>query len=84
MNLDSLRMQIDQIDQELMELFKKRIDVSFRIGEYKKIHNLPILDSIREQEILLQRKREFNDEKLWPSYESLLKEMMRLSKEHQK
>lgn len=84
MNLDELRKQIDQIDKEMMNLFKKRMDVSLLIGELKKNNHLPVLDSKREQEILLQKRNELNDEKLWPFYESLIKEIMRLSKEYQK
>ena len=35
MNLDELRLEIDKIDDELIKLFEKRMEVSAKIGEYK-------------------------------------------------
>ncbi len=84
MKLESLRSEIDKIDSEMMELFKKRMSVSQKIGQYKKMNKLPILDENREKELLEKRKNEFNDDKQWPLYESFIKEMMRLSKANQK
>ena len=52
MDLNELRLEIDQIDDELVKLFAKRMDVSARIGDYKKAHGLPILVPQREQEKL--------------------------------
>lgn len=83
MNLDNLRQEVDQIDQALMELFKARMAVSKKIGEYKIKNNLPILDASREKALIEMRKIAFNDDKLWPYYEAWLQETMRLSKEYQ-
>lgn len=83
MNLDELRTQIDQIDLLIQDLFKKRMALSKQIGIYKREHQLPVLDTKRELELLEQRRQSFKDETLWPYYESLLKEMLRLSKEIQ-
>ena len=52
MNLDNLRNEINGIDNELIELFQKRMEVASKIGEYKKQHDLPVLNSQREREIL--------------------------------
>ncbi len=84
MNLESLRKQIDQIDHEMMNLFKKRMNVSAQIGEYKKLNALPVFDEKREKELLDIRRIEFDNEKDWPLYEAFIKEMMRLSKVAQK
>ena len=35
MNLDNLRNEINEIDNELIELFQKRMEVASKIGEYK-------------------------------------------------
>ncbi|PKK89083.1 MAG: chorismate mutase [Tenericutes bacterium HGW-Tenericutes-6] len=84
MNLEELRKQIDEIDKEMMVLFKKRMSVSKQIGEYKRVNNVPILDVAREIEIMNKKKKELNDELLWPYYESFIKEVMSLSKDYQK
>ncbi len=52
MDITELRTQIDAIDEQLISLFIKRMDVAQKIGEYKKAHDLPILDPVREQEKL--------------------------------
>jgi len=51
-DLQDYRKQIDRIDNELIPLFKERIDVVRQIALYKKEHGLPILDVAREQEKL--------------------------------
>lgn len=52
MSLDEIRQQIDSIDQELLSLFKKRMDCAKQVGEYKKQNHMPILNETREQEII--------------------------------
>ncbi len=84
MNLEQLRLKINAIDDQMMDLFKARMAISQEVGIYKKNQGLPILDEKREQELLSLRKQKLNDESLWPHYESFLKEIMRLSKEVQK
>jgi len=54
-NLVSLRRQIDELDNNLLELLAKRMRVSREIGTYKKEHNMPILQSQRYDEILQNR-----------------------------
>ena len=52
MELQELRGQIDQIDDQLIKLFAERMAVSAAIGDYKKAHNLPIFAPSREREKL--------------------------------
>ena len=52
MNLDELRLEIDSIDDKLVELISQRMDVSAKIGEYKKQNNLPVYHPKREREKL--------------------------------
>ncbi len=84
MNLDELRKEIDAIDQKMMDLFKQRMDVSLKIGNYKKENNLSIYDEKRERELLEKRRVLYGDEKTWPYYESFLTHLMHLSKAYQK
>lgn len=53
MELKDYRKQIDDIDTQLLSLFAQRMDVSAAIAAYKKENNLPVLDSQREREKLL-------------------------------
>ena len=52
MSLEELRSQIDQIDDQLVELFVKRMSVAANIGDYKKANNLPVFVPSREREKL--------------------------------
>lgn len=47
-DIELLRKQISEIDAEIIGLIALRQQVSKKIGEYKKAHNLPVLDSARE------------------------------------
>jgi chorismate mutase len=55
--LEELRKIIDEIDDELMNVLKKRIQIIEEIGKYKKEHNITIFQLERWQEILRTRGR---------------------------
>ena len=46
-NIDQLRARIDVIDENLLSILKSRMAVSKKIGEYKKDHNIAILQMKR-------------------------------------
>jgi chorismate mutase len=53
--LDSLREQIDAIDQQLLELLSQRMDIVERIGHYKLKNNVAIMQLRRWEEMLTSR-----------------------------
>lgn len=50
-SLDSLRSRINELDQELIDLIAKRMEVAEEIGIFKKKHNITILQPERWEEI---------------------------------
>ncbi|MEE1057057.1 MAG: prephenate dehydratase [Acutalibacteraceae bacterium] len=52
MDLSEIRKEIDNIDSQLIELFKKRMECSRQVANYKKATNTSIMNLKREQEIL--------------------------------
>ncbi len=54
-NLTLLRQQIDQADNELLEILNKRMRISREIGQYKKEHRMPVLQTGRYDDILRSR-----------------------------
>ena len=54
-SLTELRSQIDKLDDELLELLSRRMRVSRDIGQYKKEHNMPVLQAQRYGELLTRR-----------------------------
>lgn len=54
-NLTLLRQQIDQIDNDLLEALSKRMRISREIGQYKKEHSMPVVQTGRYDDILNSR-----------------------------
>ena len=52
MELQELRLKIDEIDRELVKLFEARMDVAADVAAYKRENHLPVLDLTREREKL--------------------------------
>lgn len=52
MKIEDLRSQIDQIDTQLVELFKNRMQISLEIAKYKKASGMPVFDVSRERSLL--------------------------------
>ncbi len=52
MNLSDLRVEIDKIDDQLVNLFAQRMDIAAQIADFKKENNLPILVPARERDKL--------------------------------
>lgn len=53
--IHTLRKQIDELDNQLIELLAKRMRVCREIGQYKKEHNMTVLQTSRYNEILDKR-----------------------------
>ena len=54
-NLNILRQQIDQLDNELIEVLNKRMRVCREIGQYKKEHRMQVVQIGRYDDILKSR-----------------------------
>ena len=51
-DLSEIRVEIDEIDNQLVDLFKRRMDCAKEVGYYKKERGIPVLNQQRENEIL--------------------------------
>ncbi|WP_071130556.1 chorismate mutase [Enterococcus timonensis] len=80
--LDGLRAKIDHIDDQLLELLTKRLQIVGDVAQYKAEHKLPILNKGREEEILA-RLVPSNDAALTPFLKENFEQILRLSKEYQ-
>ena len=52
LNLSEIREEINEIDKEMIELFKKRMACASSVAQYKAERGLPVLDSERERALL--------------------------------
>ncbi len=81
-SLSTLRHQIDQMDDQLLELLAKRMRISGEIAQYKKEHNMPVLQTGRYDEILTKRVNQgvemnMSDEFLKTVFEAIHEESVR-------
>jgi len=53
--LGRLRDEIDEVDNQIISLLGRRMDLVKQVGEYKRDNNIPPLDSNRWQEVLDSR-----------------------------
>lgn len=74
--MDELRTEISEITAQMMTLFERRMEISKRIGDYKKAHHLPINDPQREQALIEKYRLESYPE----ASEAFLKTLFELSK----
>lgn len=51
-DLSKIREKINEIDNEIVKLWKERMETCLSVAQYKKENNLPVLDSKRETELL--------------------------------
>ena len=52
MELQDYRNQLDQIDDQLVALFKQRMETVKNVADYKREHGAPVLAAGRERDIL--------------------------------
>lgn len=81
--LQQLRREIDGIDAQLVELFRRRMDATRRVGEYKRDRDIPVLDQTRERQIL-QNKGELAGDGLRPAVITLYQTILALSRRQQR
>ena len=52
MDLSEIRQQINEIDEQLVALFKKRMETVVEVAKYKQENHMPVLDRTRERQVL--------------------------------
>lgn len=78
-DLTSLRSEIDKIDNQILELFKRRMEINVGVAEYKQSHNMPIFQAGRENQII-DKVKQNSPENLQSGVESLFLQIMDIGK----
>lgn len=81
--LKELRKQINEIDDEILSLYLKRMNISKQIGQYKKEHNLPIYDQKREEELINNLLNKIDNYELKENYKKIILLILDKSKKQQ-
>ena len=82
LNLEEIRKEISAINDEMLALFVRRMELSAQVAEYKKANGLPTLDRKRE-EAILQKVADNTGDDFRQYAIQLFRTMMDLSKEYQ-
>lgn len=83
-NLEQARLVINEVDKELVELFKKRMAASKIIALYKKENNIAVLDKKREEALIEKNLKLLDDKELEKYYLIFLEGILNASKDYQK
>lgn len=81
-DLDRIRSEINGINDDILSLFVRRMELSAQIHRYKREHGLPTTDRKREEAILQKVADTTGDEYRQYALE-LFRTIIRLSKEYQ-
>ena len=81
--LAELRLELDQLDREIVSLFERRMGVSRQVAQYKQAHGLPVLDAGREAQVIASRQALLEESSLAPAVGTLFETIMALSRQEQ-
>ena len=84
MSLEEYRKEIDAIDGELVRLFLRRMDVTQKVGEYKKAQGIPVLDASREKQVLAAKAALVDDPAGKADVTALYESIMAISRRQQR
>ena len=83
-NIEQLRMRINEIDEKILGLLKKRARICKAIGSMKKKQGIPIHDVHRENDVFMHAKERAEDFGLNPLHlEAIFRQIVNMCSEVQ-
>ncbi len=79
MDLEALRIEIDQLDREIRDLLVRRMDCARAVGAYKRQRGLPIFQPDREEQVLEKNLLEVGEDYRL-AYGQILRKIMETSR----
>ena len=83
MDLDSIRQEIDQIDDQIVKLLEERMHLVEEVVAYKKASGKPILDSKREEIIFEKVKNRVEDKRYQETIVATFSDILKRSRDYQ-
>ncbi len=81
--LEQARRDINEIDEEMAELFVRRMKAVETVAEHKRAHGLPVLDEAREEAVIRRGAMRVEDDLLRSYYVNFIKSNMAISRAYQ-
>lgn len=79
-DLKVYRREIDEIDNALIPLFERRMEIARKVAAYKRAHSMPVLQSAREEEVLQKAENALRDPEYAPQARQLMRSLMEISR----
>lgn len=81
--MKNLRIEIDKLDSEIVQLLEKRFDVVKEIAKFKIKNNIPIYDPERETQVLEKSLNNLENKEYFDEIKKIFKQIMASSKTYQ-
>lgn len=81
--LQEARKIITEVDDQIAQLFQRRMEAARMVAAYKKEHGMPILDAAREEEILRKGSDRVEDDEIRGYYMDFMRSTMAISRRYQ-
>lgn len=82
-DLQEIRGELDALDQELVGLFERRMELARQVAAYKIAHGMQVLDASREEAVLASRAAAVKDPYWAGSVRQLYEAIMAISRQEQ-
>ncbi|PLA04245.1 chorismate mutase [Streptococcus oralis subsp. dentisani] len=83
MDLDIIRQEIDQIDDQIVKLLEERMHLVEGVVAYKKVSGKPILDTKREEAIFEKVRSRVEDKRYQETIVSTFSDILKRSRDYQ-
>ena len=83
MNLDIIRQEIDQIDDQIVKLLEERMQLVESVVAYKKASGKPILDTKREEVIFEKVRNHVEDKRYQETIVATFSDILKRSRDYQ-
>ena len=83
MNLDIIRQEIDQIDDQIVKLLEERMHLVEGVVAYKKSSGKPILDTKREEVIFDKVRNRVEDKRYQETIVATFSDILKRSRDYQ-
>ena len=83
MDLNSIRQEIDQIDDQIVKLLEERMHLVEGVVAYKKASGKPILDTKREEIIFEKVKNRVEDKRYQETIVATFSDILKRSRDYQ-
>ena len=83
MNLDIIRQEIDQIDNQIVKLLEERMHLVESVVAYKKASGKPVLDTKREEIIFEKVRSRVEDKRYQETIVATFSDILKRSRDYQ-